>query len=56
MNKLEASLQVIEICASLIEKSTYTATVVFDSREMIKCGILDTISKLQDIVDKMEDD
>lgn len=54
MDKLEASLRVIDICASLIEKSTYTADRSFDSRNMLRGGILDTIDRLQEIVNELE--
>lgn len=54
MDKLEASLKTIDICASLIEKSTYTASVTFDSRNMLKCGILSAIERLSEIVKEIE--
>jgi len=54
MDKLEASLKTIDICASLIEKSTYTAGVAFDSRRMLKAGILNTIEILSEIVKEIE--
>lgn len=54
MDKLEASLKTIDICASLIGKSTYTASVAFDSRKMLKCGILNTIERLSEIVKEIE--
>jgi Ethanolamine utilization protein EutJ (predicted chaperonin) len=54
MDKLEASLKTITICSSLIEKSTYTAGVVFDSRKMIRDGILATVNELLEIVKELE--
>lgn len=54
MDKLEASLKTIEICTSLIEKSTYTAGTVFDSRRMLKEGILNAIERLSEIAEEIE--
>lgn len=56
MDKLEASLRTIDICASLIEKSTRTAGVVFDSRGMLKEGILNAMDQLLEIVKAIETD
>jgi len=50
MNKLEASLKTINICSELSIKATYTAGVVFDSRQMLKDGILNTVDQLLAIV------
>ena len=56
MDKLEASLRTIDVCTSLIKKSTYAAGVVFDSREMLKEGILNTMDQLLEIVKEIETD
>lgn len=54
MEKLEASLKTIKICISLIEKLTYTAGVVFDSRKMIREAILATVTELLEIVKELD--
>ena len=54
MDKLEASLKTIKICTSLIEKLTYTAGVVFDSRNMIREAILATVTELMEIVKELD--
>lgn len=54
MDKLEASLKTIKICTSLIEKLTYTAGVVFDSRKMIRAVILATVTELLEIAKELE--
>ena len=54
MDKLEASLKVIDICASTQIKAAYMAGVVFDSRRMLRDGILNTITQLSEIVTELE--
>jgi hypothetical protein len=54
MDKLEASLKTIAICSEMSDTATSAIGAVFDSRKMLKAGILNTIEQLQEIVEELE--